>query len=78
MLLALQLVGVATVPWKVTVLVVPWVAPNIVPWIVTEVPTGPDMGLRLSFVGPGVNVTPLLANPPTVTTTFPVVASKGT
>jgi hypothetical protein len=30
------------------------------------------------MLGPGVNATPLLASPPTVTTTFPVVAPTGT
>ena len=45
MLVALQLVGVATVPLNVTVLV-PCVAPKFVPVIVTEVPTSPEVGLR--------------------------------
>jgi hypothetical protein len=81
MLVALQLVGVAAVPLKVTVLV-PCVAPKFVPVIVTGVATGPELGLRLVMVGPPatvtVNVTPLLAKPPTVTTTLPVVAPAGT
>jgi hypothetical protein len=47
--------------------------------MVTEVPTGPDVGLRVVMVGvPTVKVTPLLATPPTVTTTLPVVAPPGT
>ena len=51
--------------------------------IVTAVPTGPDVGERLEMVGPlpdpvTVKLTPLLATPPTVTTTFPVVAPLGT
>jgi hypothetical protein len=50
MLVALQLVGVATVPLKVTVLV-SWVAPKLVPVIVTGVPTAPDMTLRLVMLG---------------------------
>ena len=50
------------------------------PVIVTEVPTGPDVGARLVMVGVGstVNVIPLLATPLTVTTTGPVVALAGT
>ena len=68
------------VPLKVTVLV-PWVAPKLVPVIVTDVPTGPLVGDRVVMLGAGpttVNATPLLATPPTVTTTFPVVAPAGT
>lgn len=45
MLVALQLVGVAATPLKVTVLV-PCDAPKLAPVIVTEVPAGPDKGLR--------------------------------
>jgi hypothetical protein len=80
MLDALQLVGVAAVPLNVTVLV-PCVAPKFAPVIVTEVPTGPEVGLRVVILGPGevtVNATPLLANPPTVTTMLPVAAPFGT
>jgi hypothetical protein len=78
-LVALQLVIVAAVPLNVTVLV-PCVAPKFVPVIVTDVPTVPDVGLRLVIAGVGstVNVTPLLATPLTVTTTLPVVAAAGT
>jgi hypothetical protein len=53
----------------------------LVPVIVTVVPTVPDVGLRLEMFGAGaltVNVAALLANPPTVTTTLPVVAALGT
>ena len=62
MLVALQLVGVAAVPLNVTVLV-PCDAPKFVPVIVTEVPTGPEVGLRLVMLGGVVTVkaTPLLA-----------------
>jgi len=78
---ALQLVGTPAVPLKVTVLV-PCMAPRFVPLIVTAVPTGPDVGLRLVMLGAAaaatVKFTPLLATPPTVTTTFPVVAPLGT
>jgi hypothetical protein len=76
---ALQLLGVATVPLKVTVLV-PCVEPKFVPVIVTDVPAGPDAGDKLVMLGVGrtVKLTPLLATPPTVTTTLPVVAADGT
>lgn len=77
MLVALQLVGVAAIPLKVTVLV-PCVAPKLVPVIVTEFPTAPDAGFRLVRLGLTVKATPLLATPLTVTTTFPVVAPAGT
>ena len=79
-LVAPQLVGVAAVPLKLTVLV-PCVAPKFAPLIVTDVPTGPDVGERLVMLGlEGVTVkaAPLLACPPTVTITFPVVAPGGT
>jgi hypothetical protein len=79
MLVLLQLLGVAAVPLNFTVLV-PWVAPKFVPVIVTDVPTGPELGERLLMLGGTVtvNVTPLLARPATVTTTGPVVAPLGT
>ena len=50
MLVADQLVGVAAVPLNLTVLV-PCVAPKLVPVIVTAVPTGPLVGDRLVSVG---------------------------
>jgi len=77
MLVALQLVGVAAVPLKVTVLV-PCEAPKLVPVIVTEVPTGPDVGERLVMLGVTVNKTRLLPIPLTITMTLPVVAPAGT
>src|SRR5262249_34131088 len=79
MLVADHVVGVAVVPLNVTVLV-PFVAPKFVPVIVTDVATGPLVGERLVIVGGTVTVneTPLLASPPTVTTTLPVVAPAGT
>jgi hypothetical protein len=77
MLVALQLVGVAVVPLKVTVLV-PCVAPNVVPEIVTAVSTGPEVGETLFIFGVTVKLTPLLAWPLTVTITGPVVAPAGT
>jgi hypothetical protein len=79
-LVALQLVGVAVVPLKLTVLP-PCGAPKFVPLIVTAVPTAPELGDRLVMIGVGavtVKLAPLLATPPTVTTTFPVVAPVGT
>lgn len=79
MLPALQFVGVAATPLNVTVLV-PWLAPKFAPVIVMEPPTGPEAGLRLEIAGVGMTekVTPLLATPPTVTTTPPEVAPAGT
>ena len=52
--------------------------PKPVPVIVTEVPGGPVLGLKMAMVGATVKLTPLLATPPTVTTTFPVFAPGGT
>ena len=63
MLVLLQVVGVAAVPLKVTVLL-PCVAPKLVPVIVTGVPTVPEVGLRVLIVGAEavtVKLTPLLA-----------------
>jgi len=77
MLVADQLVGVALVPLNVTVLV-PLVAPKLVPAIVTEVPTSPLAGVSDVSVGRTVKVIALLARPATVTTTLPVVAPTGT
>jgi hypothetical protein len=80
MLVALQLVGVAPVPLKVTVLV-PCADPKFAPAIVMDVPMGPEAGVRVVMLGGGgvtVKFTPLLAVPPTVTRTLPVVAPAGT
>jgi len=82
MLVALQLVGVAAIPLNVTVLV-PCVAPKFVPVMVTEVPTGPDEGLRLLMNGLGegtVKITVLLPTPWTAThnRSFPIAAPAGT
>jgi hypothetical protein len=73
----LQLVGVAVVPPKVTVLL-PCVAPKPVPAIVIAVPAMPEVADRLLTVGFTLNLTPLLGPPFTVTTTLPVVAAAGT
>src|SRR5450759_3428848 len=76
---ALQPVGVAAVPLKVTVLA-PWLAPKFAPAIVTDPPTTPAAGVRLVMLGGtvSVKVDPLLTAPPTVTITLPVVAPAGT
>src|SRR5258708_10174435 len=77
---ALQLVGVAVVPLNFTVLV-PCVAPKFAPLIFTDVPTNPHAAFKLVMLGARtvtVKLTPLLAAPPTATTTFPVVAPAGT
>ena len=60
---------------------VPCVAPKFVPLITTDAPTGPEVGFNPLIDGGGpvtVKVTPLLACPPTVTTTGPVAAVAGT
>jgi hypothetical protein len=80
MLVTFQLVGDAAVPLNLTVLV-PCVAPKFAPLIVMAAPTTPEVGFRLVILGAAddtVKVTPLLATPPTVTTTLPVVAPLGT
>jgi hypothetical protein len=76
---ALQLVGFAVVPLKVTVLV-PCGEPKFVPVMVIKVPTVPDVGDRVVMVGVGrtVKFRPLLFTPLANTTTFPVVAPDGT
>ncbi len=79
--MSLQLFVLAETPLKVTPLtLVPTVGPKLVPLMVTTAPIGPDTGLMLEMFGGGVTVKgrPLLAIPPTVTTTFPVVAPAGT
>src|SRR5205807_1170457 len=79
MLVALQLVGEAVVPWNFTVLV-PCVDPKFDPVIVTAAPTAPVVIDRLVMLGAGTTVkfTPLLGWLDTVTTTLPVVAALGT
>jgi hypothetical protein len=62
MLVPLQLVGVAAVPLKLTVLL-PCVEPKFAPVIVTEVPGTPDVGDKLLMLGAPVvtvKLTPLL------------------
>src|SRR5437899_2249548 len=61
-LVELQLVGVAAVPLNETVLV-PWAAPKLVPAIVTDAPTAPEVGFKLVILGGGtatMKLTPLL------------------
>src|SRR5207253_56125 len=91
MLVALQLVGGASVSLNVTVLV-PCAAPKFVPVIVTDlrlathfVPvsvtaTTPEIVARVSLLilARTVKEMPLLETPLTLTTTFPVVAPAGT
>src|SRR5262245_22208932 len=60
-LVADQLVGVAVVPLKLTVLV-PFVDPKFVPAIVTDVPTDPLIGVSVVIVGAGVLVVPAALN----------------
>ncbi len=76
---ALHVETVAAVPLNFTVLE-PWDEPKFVPVIVTDVPTGPDVGDRLPIEGVGrtVKVMPFEATPFTVTTRLPVVAPEGT
>jgi hypothetical protein len=77
--LSLQLPGVAATPLKVTVLL-PWVEPKLEPLIHTYAPMPPCVGLVPEIWGvvTTVKAEPLLATPPTVTTTLPVVAPAGT
>jgi hypothetical protein len=76
---ALQLNTVAAVLLNVTVLL-PCVAPKLLPVIVTLVPGMPTATERLVMVGGGatVKLLPLLFTPLARTTTFPVVAPTGT
>jgi hypothetical protein len=79
MLVSLQQIehGVAVIPLNFTVLFC-WVAPKLVPVIVTSTPTAPEVGDTLEIMGSTVKLTPLLAPPSIVTTTSPVVAPVGT
>jgi hypothetical protein len=76
---AFQLLGVADVPLKVTVLE-PWLDPKFEPEIVTDAPTPADEGEMLLMMGfcKTVKELPALASPPAVTTTGPVIAPAGT
>jgi len=76
---AVQVVGVAAVPLNVIVLL-PCVAPKLVPVRLTVAPTAPAIGERVAILGVGrtVKLTPLLFTPSALTATFPVVAPVGT
>ena len=76
---ALHEIGTPAAPWKVTVLP-PCAAPKLTPAMFTSAPTAPEPGVTLVMTGAWstVKLTPLLAFPPTVTTTLPVVAAAGT
>jgi hypothetical protein len=81
MLVSVQFEALVCMPLNVTKLwIVPTVGPKFVPVMVTFVPIGPELGLRLVIAGGGVTVKtrPLLATLATVTTTAPVVAPEGT
>jgi hypothetical protein len=71
-LVALQLVAVAATPPNVTVLV-PCVAPKFAPLIVTELPTNPEVGLKLVMLGAGAALLTLTATPALVVE-FPEVS----
>ena len=72
-----QDVTVAATPLNVTVLV-PCVAPKLVPATKTLVPVGPKDGDIFDIPGETVKGTDGSAEPVIVTTTFPVVAPLGT
>jgi hypothetical protein len=76
---ALQFVIVAVVPLNLTV-PVPCGEPKFAPVMVIDAPTTPEVEDKLVMLGGGttVKLTPLLAVPPTVTTTLPVAAPVGT
>lgn len=75
--LSAQFVGVALAPLNLTVLL-PSDKPKLVPEIVTEAPTAPDVGERPLINGVIVKEAPLLGAPFAVTTTLPLVAPLGT
>jgi hypothetical protein len=79
MCVAVQLLGVANTPLKVTVLE-PWAAPKFTPEMVTEVPTGPDVGDKELTMGAVSTVkgNALDIRPETVTMTLPVEVPLGT
>jgi hypothetical protein len=75
----LQPVAVAATPLNFTVLV-PCVASKFVPVIVTDAPSGAELGDKLVMLGPvpgTVKLTELLTVPLAVTTTLPLVAPVG-
>jgi hypothetical protein len=76
---SLQLLYVATAMLllKVTVLAF-WIAPKLVPVMVTCAPTDAEFGDKEVMPGTTVKGLPLLATPAALTTMFPVVAPAGT
>jgi hypothetical protein len=76
---SLQVKTAALVPLSETVLP-PCVTPKFTPVMVTELPTGPEVGDRPAVPGDPstVKYDPLLATPDTVITTFPLEAPVGT
>jgi hypothetical protein len=74
MLVLLHALGWEVTPPNVTVLAL-WVAPKFVPLMVTVVPSGPLDGDD-ETAATSVSETPLLARPPTVTTTLPVPVDR--
>jgi hypothetical protein len=76
---ALQLSGVTGTPPKLTALLF-GISPKFLPVIAIVVPAGPEAGDRAVMHGVGntVKSAPLLDNPSTVTTTFPLTAPFGT
>jgi hypothetical protein len=79
MLVSVHALGVALTPLKVIV-PLPCGDPNPDPPTETDVPVGPELGVKLVIVGVGktVKATPLLGTAATVTTTLPVIAPVGT
>lgn len=75
MLVALQLVGGAAAPLKVTVLL-PCVEVKFVPVMVIEVPARPEVGLMLVMLGAIAKLTALLANPDATTLTATLVTAE--
>jgi hypothetical protein len=77
---ALQLVIVVAVVALNFTVPLPCVEPKFDPAMVTVAPTTPEVGDRVVILGAATtaNVSPLLATPPTVTITLPVVAPLGT
>jgi hypothetical protein len=69
--------GFVWTPPNVTVLP-PWVAPKLVPVIVTDAPIWPVFGDKLVMAGVTAKALPLLSTPAVETTMFPLVAPAGT
>jgi hypothetical protein len=74
----LEVDQLVTVPGAVLKVTDPAVPVKFAPAMVTEVPPSPFAGVTLLTMGATVNPTPLLCNPPWLTTTLPVRAPLGT